>query len=364
MRILDRYIGLGYLFSCFLSLVAFILFYIIGDLFGHLDDIINNHVPIWIIFSYYVSMIPVVAVNVSSLASLLSGLYVLGTMGYGNEIIAIRSAGKSLFFILRSILASSLLLCSIIFFINERFVPKAVVFTNTVKRDFIKRNQSNKKDIVLKYLTFYGRDNRLFFISKFYPKKNLLKGIVILVQDEDQRIIRKLVARQAHWENGYWVFDNLVVCDFNKEGNPMGEKKYYKHKKLKLEETPSDIVKSESFIDSLNIKSLIMHIKRLEKSKATDTILTFKVQVLYRIISAISPLVLLIAGLPFMLRIQRKPPGFSVLGMGIVLFLVYYISETVAISVAKLGLCNPLYIVLPIPIGFMLLGILYALFIP
>ena len=224
---LDRYIGFRYIKFVFFSLIGFSIFYVFADLVGHLDDIITNHVPLRIVVMYYLVMIPIVVVNVSSLSSLLSGLYTIGSMNYNNEIIAIRSSGSSILTILKPIVFAAILFSTIIFFVNERFVPSSMVFTSSVKKEFIKRNTSGRKDIALKFLTFYGSDNRLFFISKFYPQKGLIKGVLILEQDESQKVRRKLVAQQAEWKDGWWYFDNLIVYDFDNNGN-ISDRKIFK----------------------------------------------------------------------------------------------------------------------------------------
>lgn len=365
MKILDRYIGIRYLKFMGFSLIGFICLYILGDLLGHLDDIITNHVPVKIVFLYYLVMVPIVLVNIAPLSSLLSSLYTVGIMNYNNEIIAIRSSGRSVFSILRPIVFGAIFLSAIVFFVNERFVPGSMVFTTSLKKEFIKRNTSSKKEIVLKFLTFYSTDNRLFFISKFYPRQNLIKGILILEQDDRQQIRRKLVAQQAEWRDGWWYFDNLLIYKFDEHGNVIeSEKEFYKRKKLRLKESPADMMRKESFIDSLPIKDLIRSLKRLAQSGDEETKLVFKVQILYRIIISLSPFILIFSGLPFVLRIQRRPPGFSVVGIGVVIFFIYYLLLAFLSSIAKLGVGNVYLIILPLPILFLLWGIISCIVIP
>jgi len=92
MRILDRYI-LKSVLSIFLGcLLIFFFLYIIIDVFSHLDEILKQKVNIDVLFRYYISYLPIIFVQVSAIASLLSTLYTFGTLNRNNEIVAMRSS--------------------------------------------------------------------------------------------------------------------------------------------------------------------------------------------------------------------------------------------------------------------------------
>ncbi len=358
MRILDRYIIVRYIKGMLLGVLVFVLLYIVIDLFSHLDDILQNKVPLDVLLKYYISMVPMIFVNVAPVSSLLSGMYSMAHMNYSNEIIAIRSSGKSLGFVLFPLFAGALLLCAVVFFVNEEFVPGSIVFTKSVKRDFITRSYAQKDNLMLRNLAFYGEGNRLFFVSKYFPDKRQMQGLVILFQDENQKVREKWVAQKAFWHEGKWRFENLLTYKFDETGELEQDKKeFFRQKDAELGLTPQDIVRNEAYADSLNIKALLSHIKRLKQSQAKATLRDYRVKLANRIIFPFTAVILLIAGLPFTLRIGRKPVGVAQIGIGIVLFFLYYVAMMLSVGIAKVVNVPIWVVLLPVPMIFLIFGL-------
>ena len=365
MRILHRYICFRYISFVIGAVLLFSFLYIIGDIFGHLEDIFKNQVPIRIVISYYLSMVPLVLVNTFPLASILAGLYVVGSMNYANEIISIRSSGLPTHFILFPMLMGAWFICSIMFFVNERFVPSSALYTSSIKQEFIKRNTAHQRNVAIKNLTFYGKDNALYFISEYYPNKALMRGVVILFQDNDQQIREKWIAKEGFWREGKWHFKDLVVYQLETgDKTREGKRFFYPQKIVKLTESPRDMLRKEDMIESLNIRQLSKAIDRLKRSHSEETLVTFKVQLIHRILVPLSPLVLLLAGIPLVLPIQRKPPGFSAFGQGMIIFLLYYVADTVAVGLAKSGIISPWLILGSVPFLFLTYSVIKMFCIP
>ena len=120
MRILDKYILKNFLVPLIYCLVLFAFLYIVIDLFENLDDILKNGLPIVVLGKYYLSMMPLVIINTVPIASLISTVYVISSMNKHDEIIAMRSAGVSIFRILLPFLFLGMVISSIVFTISEK----------------------------------------------------------------------------------------------------------------------------------------------------------------------------------------------------------------------------------------------------
>ncbi len=359
MKTLDKYIARSYIKAFFYLAGFFSFFYLFGDLVGHLEDIIDNKVPLRIVLTYYSAMLPIVLVNIFPLASLLGAMFVIGNMNYRNEVIAVRTAGKGLWYVLRTILVFSSLVGAMSFFVNERFVPSAEVIVNTIKRDFIKRNASERKKLTLRNVTFYGEDDKLYFLSSFDPSTNVVEGIVILSQDRNHRILEKWVAKRARWKEGKWEFEDLLTYKFDFNGNvDQASRRFYKRKVVDLGESPSEILRGKGSLARLNIRGLWENLRRFGDNMTPETRLLFKVRILSRALLPLSPLVLALIGLPFVLQLQRRPVGFAGLGIGMLIFFLYYVAFALASNFAQLGIVNPYLLLLPVPLVPALLGIL------
>ena len=93
MRTLDRYLLRFFLTSLLWCILVFVSFYVIIDLFGRLDEIIERKTPLEIVINYYLSLIPLVFVRMCPLAVLLSTMYTLANFSKNNELTAAVAGG-------------------------------------------------------------------------------------------------------------------------------------------------------------------------------------------------------------------------------------------------------------------------------
>ena len=77
MKIFDKYLTKNFLMPLIYCLFLFIFLYVIADIFSNLEDILQNKVPIAILFQYYGSFIPTIFVQTLPIASLLAIVYML-----------------------------------------------------------------------------------------------------------------------------------------------------------------------------------------------------------------------------------------------------------------------------------------------
>ncbi len=162
MRIIDRYIlksALGIFFGC---LIGFLFLYIIIDLFSNLDSILKMHVNILLLVKYYASFMPIIFVQVTPIACLLSTLYTFGKLNRNNEIIAMRSSGLSIFQISKTMIIFGIIVSVLVFWVNDRFVPQSNSVTEKIKAMMEKKDtKKGRKDAeVISNLSMYGLRNR------------------------------------------------------------------------------------------------------------------------------------------------------------------------------------------------------------
>ena len=124
MRIIDRYIIKSLIPPLVGCLATFVFLYIIIDLFGHLDEILKNKVAFLTLFDYYLSSVPIIFIQTAPIATLLSSIYVLGTLNNHNEVTALKAGGMSIKQVLRPFIILGLMMRIAIFLVNEKIVPQ------------------------------------------------------------------------------------------------------------------------------------------------------------------------------------------------------------------------------------------------
>ena len=159
MRILDKYILRSFLTSLLWCILAFVSFYIIIDLFGRLNIIIERKTPLEIVINYYLNLIPLVFVKMCPLAALLSTMYTLANFSRTNELTAAVAGGIHPHRILVPFIFSGFILSLITMVVNEKNVPDAARNAHHIKEIKIK---GKREQYLWRDRIFYGSGNRKF----------------------------------------------------------------------------------------------------------------------------------------------------------------------------------------------------------
>mgnify|MGYP001346064091 FL=1 len=144
MKILDKYIVKYFILPFIYCLAVFIVLYIIIDLFGHLDEILKQNIKMGILWEYYISMIPLIIMQTAPVASLISAIYVLGTLNKYGEITAMRAAGISIHRILMPFIYIGLAITILIFALSEKVLPESMRKAESIKENYIDNADTNK----------------------------------------------------------------------------------------------------------------------------------------------------------------------------------------------------------------------------
>lgn len=343
MRILDRYIlksVLAIFVGCFLT---FLFLYIIVDLFAHLDEILKQRVNPIILFQYYLAYLPIIFVQVAPIACLLSTLYTFGRLNRNNEIVAMRSAGLSIFQITKTIIVFAIIASVAIFWINDKFVPSSLSLTERIKDQMetgTKRAQTKEHEDI-NNLSMYGLKNRLFFVNKFSLSTNTMEGITVLEQDEQQNITKKIVANKGVYHDGLWRFYQGMTYNFDANGQIVGGPQYLEEEIMNIPETPHEFFEQRKRQDFMTIAQLDKYIWKLSKSGATTALRNLKVDFYQRFTFPLTSIIIVLLGIPFSLKIKKRATGLSSLGLSIMVGFLYYVLNAVSIALGKAGILIP-----------------------
>lgn len=342
MRIIDRYI-LKSIVGIFLGMIiTFAFLFILIDAFGNLQDFIEKQVSYQTIFQYYLTFLPRIIVNTSTMACLMAVLFTYSNLSNHNEIVAIRTSGMNFWQVTKPALVFTLLISASVFLINECFVPQSSMINEEIRDAKIKVtvSEKNKGVPIIKNFTLYGLKNRLFFVDTFDPNTNTLQGISIIGHDKNQNLIEKIVALKGTWTGIAWKFYNCQITSYNTIlPNVPGEVKIYPEKLMDIKETPKDFIKQRLNVDAMNIKQLSNYINRFSGSGAVKTVTNLKVDLFEKIALPFRIIVIVLAGLPFALSSsgKRKAATFTSIGIALMIGFSYYVIDAVGLALGKLG---------------------------
>jgi lipopolysaccharide export system permease protein len=343
MRILDRYV-LKSVFNIFITcLLTFVFLYIVIDIVSFLEDILKQKVAAPILVRYYLSYLPIIFVQVSPFSCLLSTLYTFGKLNRDNELVAMRSAGLSIFQIARTAIIFGALVSLLVFWVNDRFVPESIILTKKIKDEIQsgvkKAKEKEHQDII--NLAMYGLKNRLFFVNKFSADTDTMEGITILQHDPHQNITKKIVANKGVYKDGSWVFYNSVSYDLDANGQIKGEPRYLDEEVMDITETPREFLNQRQNPDAMTIAQINDYLTKLKNSGATTVIRNLKVDLYRKFTEPLTAFLIMLLGIPFSLKIKRRAAGLASLGLSIIMGFLYYVLNAVGIALGKGGILFP-----------------------
>ena len=341
MKIIDRYIIKEFLQPFLYCIAIFIFLSIITDLFEHLDEILRNNVGFSVVMRYYLAFAPIVFVQVSPVSVLLATLYTLGNLNRYNEIMALKSAGLSLLRFIAPLIFTCIFICLLVFLANEKIVPQASLNSYLLKEESITKDNKKKEDKLLLNLGFIGKNNRLFYISSFNASRNIMNGIEIHEQDEDNQLKRKIKAKSAIWEGEGWKFQGVNIYNYRDE-NLIGEPEIVSEMVLDIPERPKDFIKMEKEIEFLSIRELKEKIEAFS-SLGDEVVRNWKVFLHYRVSFPFMGLIAMIIAIPFALRSPHAKGGgvFTSVGISIMISLAFIGVTQTSIALGKQGFLTP-----------------------
>ncbi|MFH0855528.1 MAG: LptF/LptG family permease [Candidatus Omnitrophota bacterium] len=343
MRILDRYI-LKSIVAIFISCIFLFLFmYVVIDVLSRLEDILKLQIHYTLLIQYYLSNLPMMFIQVAPFACLLSTLYTFSKLNHNNEVIAMRASGLSVFYITKTAIIFGLLVSLFIFWVSDRVCPHAMLLNKKIvaKMDEKKKDRVKKKTESLINLSMYGLKNRLFFINRFYPSAKTMEGIIILEQDENQNLTRKIVANKGVYEDGIWRFYQSITYDFDLNGQIINEPLYLEEEIMTIPETPNDFLAQRQKPEFMTIAQLDNYIWKMSHSGATTVIRNLKIDLYQKFTAPFTSLIIILLGIPFSLMMQKRATGLSSIGISIVVGFLYYIFDAVCVAIGKGGVLPP-----------------------
>jgi LPS export ABC transporter permease LptG len=216
LQILDIYVIRGWVFYFSVLLIAFTGVYVIFDFFQVLGDIVRNQISARVVVDYYRYLLPQVIYLMLPLSILVATLVNFGLLTKTNQVIAIKSAGVSLYRLSVPVLSLTALLSVGMFLFADRVLPQ----TNQRQNGF--RNQIKGKPAQTLYRPdrqwIFGSSDRIYNYTFFDPDQNVFANLSVFEFDPSTfRMTRRMFAARAVWEAPIrgWILENGWARDFD-----------------------------------------------------------------------------------------------------------------------------------------------------
>jgi len=339
--IIEKYVFRGFIGLFLLCLVLLWVLYIVGDIFGFLDEILKAGISISSLAAFYYYLTPFILTQIIPISALIASVYLLGNLNKDNEITAMRASGISVWEILRPILAATFLISLCVFMINDRLLPGAMRKANRIryeKLDVAKRGKDGSANVY--NVAIYGKGDKIIFARRFDIQKKILEDIIIHQHDTSQDLILKISAKSIHWtEDNNWRGKDVVIYKTDNSGQFIGDPMVSAEMDMPMLETPTDFIDNQWKPEYMSYKRLRSYMEVFATS-STKTYRRLLVDLNYKIAFPFACVMTVLISAPFTLSTGR---GKALIGMakGIVIALLYVPIMAVGLALGKGGILPP-----------------------
>lgn len=207
MSILHRYVIREILKFFGVVILAVVAIYLTVDFLEKVDDFLEKGLPLSRMFLYFLYKIPLIIAQILPVGLLLSVLICFGLMRKHNEIVALRGAGVSTGYLIKPVVWIGIGFSLALFLLSEGIVPATAdvadrIWLGEVRN--IPQVSSAKQDIWIK------APHRILHVRYYDPVRKTLHGITVHQFDDDFRLIRRIDAEKAVFQNGKWDFQQVL----------------------------------------------------------------------------------------------------------------------------------------------------------
>ena len=336
MTIIDKYLTRESLKCLTIVLAVVVGLYIIVEFFNKADNFMEAGLSIARLIRYLQLKLPHIVVQIMPVAILLAVLIALGLMNKNNEIIALKCAGVSVYYLLRSVLTVAIFLSVFIFFLSEVVVPITISRANKIWLMEVKNLpavNSRQKDIWLK------GHRSIYFIQHFNPQNQSISGVILNFFDDKFRLIRRVDAHRGFYKQGKWIFYDSMEQLLDTESETY-QVQFHTQITVDVDFLPEDLTRVFKRSEEMNIAELYRYIQEVEMEGYDAT--AFRVDFQARFAYPLLSIIVCIIGIGTAVkRKSREGPAVSIVFGAVVVFL-YWVLHSFCLSLGYGGLLPPI----------------------
>jgi lipopolysaccharide export system permease protein len=340
MKLIDRYLLRTLLVPLVYCLAAFIMIYVVYDLFDHLPDFIEARTAFQDVVRYYIYLIPSVLILIVPISLLLAVLYSLSQLTKNNELTAMRASGVSLYRLLVPFTLVGLLFSLGVLQVNERIGPESALWCN----QFLQA-EKNKGDVSVHIKEFQPLVNELehryWMVQRFHTITFDMEGVELRQERTDGSFQVKYTAERAQWLDGEWWFHEVAVQQYDEGSNPIGGPQHVPHLVLDfVTETPKDFLNEIKYNQEFMSAREIADFVRTRPHIGAATEARYRTDFHYRLAMPWTCFVVTLLGIPLGSTTGRRGAFVGVF-LSISMFFTYYVFITYGLALGKNGTLSP-----------------------
>lgn len=330
VKTLSRYLVAQFFAVFFPVLVAFVLLYVIIDLFDRLDILLRHDATVSASARYFLFKIPLMVTQITPPAVITATLIGYGILSRRNEVIALRASGVSLLQTAVPIAIVTVGISVAVLVWNETVVPYSSREFQYVNNVEIRKRQP-QAILSDREIWYHGADG-FYNIDYVDRARQRLYGLIIYRLDEGFRLRSVVEVPEAVWERGGWITRGAVQYQIEAdESSPLA----LDPDRLAIPETLDDFLEVERKPEELSFALLRRRIRELTRKgiDASHYLIDLHLKLALPFASAVLGLV----AIPISGRLRRDPSLARIVGVGIAVGFGYWVILGLGTSLGQSG---------------------------
>jgi lipopolysaccharide export system permease protein len=340
-------------FFCIIQMLVLALFILI-DYLSRMDKFLNSDLTLVGALGYVLLKVPFMFIQMTPASILLACITVFALMNRNNELLAIRSSGISIYYLIRPALFSGGVLAILMFFLGETIVPISMAKANYIEHVVLRKNThqlvSGRKDIWIK------SDNRLIRINYFDPVHQTVSGITISTLGEGFRLEHRLDAQKGVFSQGEWILENVVEQTLSRASSDYDVQQYEK-RVIEAVIEPEDLGNIAKKSDEMSYYELKGYVAKVE-SEGYNAV-TYKVDLNGKMAFPFICVIMVLTGAATGMRGFAKENLPVAIAIGVVIAFVYWIMYGLCLSLGYGSILPPVLSAWIANLFFFCAGLLY-----
>ncbi|MFM2430471.1 MAG: hypothetical protein RLZZ511_1684 [Cyanobacteriota bacterium] len=350
ISILDRYLLKQLLLPFMFGVAAFSSLGIsVGALFDLIRKMTTVNLPFEVALQVFFLQMPLYISYALPMSTLLATLMMYSRLSTDSELIALRSAGISLYRLIMPAVMLSLMISAASFVFNEAIVPAANYRATTTLETALKEDTKKFQEENINFpeysetKTADGKTerhlSRLFYANKF--DGDAFSGLTVLDFSKDG-LTQIIAANQATWapKEGLWIFSKGAIYAIAPDGSN-AQTLRFDEQKMQLPRSPLDFANRKQDWMEMNIAELREALDAANNSGDEKQAYKMRLRIQQKLAIPFICLVFGVVGSTLGMRPQRSGKGTSfALSIGIIFG--YYLLSFVCDSLGLLGVLTPI----------------------
>ncbi len=336
MSIIYRYLTTAFFRHFALVQVVVISIFTVVDFFSRIGRFTKSDVDFSRVLLYMLLKIPQIFVLMFPVSIILAVLIVFGMMNKNNEILALRSSGISLHYLVRPLLIIGVMMSGLLFLVSETVVPDSTALSNRIYRVEIKK----KSVLTTSGENIWTRGKRqIVHIKHYNPAIQSIFGVSLYYFDQEFQLARRIDAERGTFKDGRWYFHNSLEQTLISE-NSTYDIQFRDEYPVKLDLLPTDLKSVIRQSEEMGFAELLDYIRKVESEGYDATI--YKVDLHSKVAFPLICIIMCMAGIGIAVRgaLKDKLPLAVIYGIGVSFF--FWVIYSFCLSLGYGGMLPPL----------------------